>query len=75
MSDTPRPPLTLSAVPRVFAQPHVSALPLEAAQPTVPAVPCDSDVMVTLDPPWLSVCEPESVWLTLSICHPVSVCL
>jgi hypothetical protein len=67
VSVTPRLPLTLSALPRVFTQPRVSAPPLASAQPTVSAepfvsaqptvsaVPCDSEVVVTLDPPWLSV--------------------
>jgi len=67
VSDTPRLPLTLSALPTVFAQPRVSALPLVSAQPTVSAeplvsaqptvsaVPCDEEVVVTLDPPWLSL--------------------
>ena len=79
VSDTARPPLTLSALPWLTAQPRVSALPTESAQPTesaeprvsaqptvsaepvvsaqptVSAVPCDSEVVVVLEPPWLSL--------------------
>jgi hypothetical protein len=79
VSVIPRPPLTLSALPRLTAQPRVSALPCESAQPwvsaepllsaqptvsaepwvfaqpTVSAEPRDSEVVVTLEPPWLSL--------------------
>jgi hypothetical protein len=39
VSETARPPLTLSALPRLTAQPRVSALPFESAQPLVSAEP------------------------------------
>ncbi|OQA41263.1 MAG: hypothetical protein BWY52_02631 [Chloroflexi bacterium ADurb.Bin325] len=67
MSDTARPPLTLSALPRLSAQPRVSAEPRVSAQPTVSAVPrvsaqptvadvpCDDEAVTPLDPPWLAL--------------------
>ncbi len=55
----------VSAEPLVSAQPTVSALPLVSAQPTVSAVPQLSELVSTLDPPWLSLwlVPPPTLWL------------
>jgi hypothetical protein len=71
------PELTETPLPVACAWPAESVWPALADQPLeapseVPQL-APSDCATPVD--WLSVCEPESVWLLLSVCEPESVWL